>query len=232
MSKIRRYKKETWQHFGEVKGNRDSWRIVNKIVKDKIRKPTIWTALSLSDGIKTTCLDDTIEALWRKCVPADNTIELSAEKRALRQRVEGYMNMNLEPIISVKEINMAMSKFKNKKFPGRDNFKIENVKEIWRKMPQAIRGLINNCFTQRIFPKLWKEASLNILLNDENRDRTLLNSYRPIALLSVVGKIYEKVIVNRIQETYKEAELESPDQFGFKKGKKTDDAFISLRRTI
>ena len=178
----------------------------------------------MSDGIKTTCLGDSIEALLRKCVPANNTTELSAEKRALRQRVEGYINMDLEPIISVKEINMVMCKFKNKKSPGRNNFKIENVKEIWRKMPEAS--------TQRIFPKLWKEASLNILLNDENRDRTLLNSYRTIALLSVVGKTYEKVIVNRIQETYKEVRLESPDQFEFKKGKKTDDAFISLRRAI
>ena len=49
---------------------------------------------------------------------------------------------------------------------------------------------------------------------------------------TVVGKIYEKVVVNRIQETYKEARLESSDQFGFKKGKKTDDTFISLRRAI
>ena len=96
-------------------------------------------------------------------------------------------------------------------------------------MPEAIRGFINNCFTQKIFPKLWKEASLKILLKDENRDR---NSYRPIALLSLVGKIYEKVVVNRIQETYKEARLESSDQFGFKKDKKTDDTFISLRRAI
>ena len=77
-----------------------------------------------------------------------------------------------------------------------------------------------------------EEASRNILLNDENGDWTLLYSYRPIALLSGVGKIYEKVIVNRIQETYKEAGLESPDQFGFKKGKMTDDAFVSLRRAI
>ena len=59
-----------------------------------------------------------------------------------------------------------------------------------------------------------------------------MNSYRSISLLSVVGKIFEKIIVDRIQETYKNAGLESPDQFGFKKGKGTDDAFLSLRRAI
>ena len=59
-----------------------------------------------------------------------------------------------------------------------------------------------------------------------------MNSYRPISLFSVVGKIFEKIIVDRIQETYKNAGLESLDQFGFKKGKGTDEAFLSLRRAI
>ena len=89
---------------------------------------------------------------------------------------------------------------------------------------------MNNCFIQRIFPQQWKESNLKIILKDENRDRTLLNSYRPISLLSVVGKIFEKIIVDRIQETYKNAGLGSPDEFGFKKGKGMDDAFLSLRR--
>ena len=101
--------------------------------------------------------------------------------------------MNLEAIISFNEIKTAMSMFRNKKYQGMDNFKIEIVRKLWRKVPE---------------------------------------SYRPISLLSVVGKIFEKIIVDRIQEMYKNAGLESLDQFGFKKGKGTDDAFLSLRRAI
>ena len=111
--------------------------------------------------------------------------------------------MNMEPIISYKEINMAISTFKNKKAPGMDNFKIEFVKELWRKIPDAICGLMNNCLNQGTFPKLWKVANLRILLKDESKDRILLSSYRPIALLSVIGKVLEKIIVNRVNELYK-----------------------------
>ena len=46
------------------------------------------------------------------------------------------------------------------------------------------------------------------------------------------ARFSKKIIVERINETYKEAGLESPDQFGFKKGKGTDDAFLSLRQAI
>ena len=98
MSNIKKYKKETWQQFVEVKGNRDPWGIGYKIVKEKIGKPTIWTALRLSDGSKTNCLDDIIEALLRKCVPENNIIELSKKSRVLKQRVEGY-TMNLKVTI-------------------------------------------------------------------------------------------------------------------------------------
>ena len=232
MSKIRKCKQETWQQFVEVEGNRDPWGIVYKIVREKFGKLTLWTALRLPDGSKTTCLDGTIEALLRKCVPEDNATEMSEENLALKQSVEGYTNMNLEPMISFNEIKLALSKLKNRKAPGADNFKIQIVRELWKEMPEAIIGLINNCFIQRIFPRPWKEANLKILLKDENRNRTLLSSYRPITLFSVVGKIFEKIIVERINETYKEAGLESPDQFGFKKGKGTDDAFLSLRQVI
>ena len=232
VSDIKKRKKEAWQRFVDVEGNRDPWGIVYRIVREKVGNPSIWTALRLPDGSKTVSLEETINVLLRKCVPEDNRTELSAECRALKQKVDGYINMNLEARISFMEISNALRKFKNKKAPGLDNFKIEIVKELWKRRPEAIEGLMNNCFDQRKFPRRWKEANLKIILKDQNRDRSLLSSYRPIALLSVVGKIYEKIIVNRIQATYKDAGLESPNQYGFKKGKGTDDAFVNVRRAI
>ena len=203
-----------------------------RIVREKVGNPSIWTALKLPDGSRTISLNETINVLLHTCVPEDNRSELSVECRALKQKVDGYINMNLEPRISLMEISNALSKFKNKEAPGLDNFKVKIVRELWRKRPEVIERLMNNCIDQRKFPRCWKEANLKIILKDQNRDRSLLSSYRPIALLPVVGKLYEKIIVNRIQATYKDAGLESPNQFGFKKGKGTHDAFLSLRRAI
>ena len=130
MSNIKKCKKETWQRFVETEGNRDPWGIVYRIVKEKIGKPIIWTALMLPDGSRTTCLDDTIEVLLRKCVPEGNTTELSEASRALKKKVECYSSMNLAPIISFNEIKTAMNKFRNKKAQGMDNFKIEIVRVL------------------------------------------------------------------------------------------------------
>ena len=156
-------------------GNKHPWGIVYSIVKEKIGKPTIWTEIRLSDGNKTTYLVDTIKALLRKCLPKDEITVLSAESRALKQTVESYTNMNLEPIISYTEINMAISTFENKKAPVLDNLKIEILIELWIKMPDAIYGVMNNCFNQGSLSRLWKQVNLKILLRDENKDWTSLN---------------------------------------------------------
>lgn len=47
------------------------------------------------------------------------------------------------------------------------------------------------------FPGQWKIANIKFIKN-KTKDKTKLGSYRPIALLSTLEKIYERVIVNRI----------------------------------
>ncbi|CAD1473133.1 unnamed protein product, partial [Heterotrigona itama] len=83
----------------------------------------------------------------------------------------------MERTITFNEFKGAISRLKNNKAPGIDNFKVEIVKELWKQKPEAILCLINNCFSQGAFTKQWKVANLRIILKDENRDRTLLNSY-------------------------------------------------------
>lgn len=69
---------------------------------------------------------------------------------------------------------------------------------MWKIRPIATQNLFNNCFRQESFPKLWKESRLRVVPKDEKRDGTVINSYMPIALLFVVGKIYKKIIVQRL----------------------------------
>lgn len=229
--KIRNAKKETWQEFVRVEGNKDPWGIVYRIVREKFNKQSFWTALKLPDGRITTSIDETVQALLTKCVPKEDGME-SEESEEMKKKIRLYKNQNLERPITFEEIKTIIGKCKNNKAPGLDNFKIEVIRELWKYSPQILINLYNNCFIQKQFPKVWKESNLKIIPKDDKRDRRLLNSYRPIALLSVVGKVYEKVIVQRIQKMYEEQGLESSKQFGFKKGKGADDAFLNLKETI
>lgn len=81
------------------------------------------------------------------------------------------------------------------------------------------------------FPQSWKCSSITFILKDKNKDRTSIGSYRPISLLSTLVKVYERIIVERLQQIYKEENLESQRQYGFRKNS-TEDAFIHLRKGL
>jgi len=51
-------------------------------------------------------------------------------------------------------------------------------------------------------------------------------------LLSIFGKIYERILVNRMQLHYNERHLDNAKQFGFKSKKSTEDAFLYLRQRV
>ena len=47
-------------------------------------------------------------------------------------------------------------------------------------------------------PDEWKVARLVILLKGMNKDRSLWRTYRPICLLSVMGKVFDRVLMGRL----------------------------------
>jgi len=47
-----------------------------------------------------------------------------------------------------------------------------------------------------------------------------------------MSKVYERIILDKIQASYKELQLENKNQYGFKKGRSTDDAILHLIKSI
>jgi len=65
-----------------------------------------------------------------------------------------------------------------------------------------------------------------ILLKSPSKDPLQTKSYRPINLLNVNGKLFEKVIKELLKKSL--AEPLAPEQFGFMQGKCTSDAIFQL----
>ncbi|XP_014469483.1 PREDICTED: uncharacterized protein LOC106741720 [Dinoponera quadriceps] len=76
------------------------------------------------------------------------------------------------------------------------------------------------------------EGSLRIFLNGENTDVEDPKSYSPISLLSVMGKLFEKLLLKRLNQTSLSPGKISDQQFGFTPGRLTDDAVVELRRMV
>jgi Reverse transcriptase (RNA-dependent DNA polymerase) len=63
-------------------------------------------------------------------------------------------------------------------------------------------------------------------------DKQQLDNYRPISLLNVFSKIYERVVYNRLVTFLNINELLSPYQFGFRKGHSTVHPLTLFMNTV
>ena len=57
--------------------------------------------------------------------------------------------------------------------------------------------LFSKCLKESFFPDYWKVSSV-VLVFKNVRKRSTAKNYLPVSLLSVVGKVFEKLVNNRI----------------------------------
>lgn len=226
---IRKAKKNSWKNFVTKEGNREPWSLVYKIVRNQINKEEFLNSVILPTGEVTLSWRETVLKLLEKFAPKDGLDSETEDQKLLRLENNLYKNANIEPDISLDEIQKSVKKCKRRKAPGPDGFQAELILHLVHADSSILYILFNNCMRNFIFPNAWKIADLRIILKDPLKSKQQLNSYRPIALLSVVGKIFERILIERIQYNYLNKNLENPKQFGFRPYKSTEDALISLK---
>ena len=118
---------------------------------------------------------------------------------------------------------------KSGKAPGIDRVEVEALKAALGPLQAQLRQILNNCLRLGIFPKIWKIGSIRALLKGPDKDESLAKSYRPICLLPVLGKAFEKLLIQRLQPVIRDSDFTSDRQFGFVKGRSTEDAIIKVR---
>src|SRR5271156_4343369 len=105
------------------------------------------------------------------------------------------------------------------KAPGPDGLVIEIIKDgglqVWKKLA----ALFTQCIETRTVPTDWNEGS--IVLLHKKGDIKDINNYRPISLLSHIGKLFSKIILSRMETTLDYNQLR--EQAGFRKGFSTTD---------
>ena len=108
-------------------------------------------------------------------------------------------------------------------------------KEILENLPtEAIDRLAviyNLALSMGYFMVLYKNGIL-ILTNKPGKDKKYPLNYRPITLLEVPGKIFEKIINNRFMRYLEENNILHPDQYGFRKNKGTETALLRIYEQI
>ena len=86
--------------------------------------------------------------------------------------------------------------------------------------------LFNRCLNEGIFPNIWKIAHVTPL--HKKGPENLCSNYRPISLLSCVGKILEQCIHSRVLNYLKVNNIITQSQSGFMPGDSTVNQLTSI----
>ena len=98
-----------------------------------------------------------------------------------------------------------------------------------------ILRIINNldlktCLRTTIFPLEWKKA--NIVPIHKKGDKQTIINYRPVSLLPICGKIFERLLYNEMLNFFLENDLISPKQSGFRPGGSCINQLLSISHEI
>ena len=61
---------------------------------------------------------------------------------------------------------------------------------------RPLKMFFENCLRTRLFPDQWEKA--NVVLIHRKGDKQLIKNYRPVSLLSICGKIFERLIFDTL----------------------------------
>ena len=133
-----------------------------------------------------------------------------------------------EMIITVDEIEFAISQLEKNKSCGIDGIYAENLLYCSRRVLPLLAMCLSSLFIHGFLPDSMLSVVLVPVIKNKSRRINDSDNYRPIALASIVSKVVEKVILNRISEYL----LTTCNQFGFKNKLGTDMCIYALKEIL
>ena len=109
---------------------------------------------------------------------------------------------------------------------GCDNISTKVVKNAIHEIVIPLKHIFDISLSTGIFPDKLKQSRVTPIF--KSGDRSSMNNYRPVSVLSVFSKIIEKLVCNRLETFLNDNNTIYSKQFGFQKLKSTTSALLAF----
>ena len=164
-----------------------------------------------------------INVFSKQCTPVANDKTLSTLLETPNETLS-----SLEIIAS--DIGKIIKALKVNKTHGYDEISIRMLKLCESAITKPLYLISKNCLSSNIFGGVWKKA--NVIPVHKKGDKQVLKNYRPVSLLPICGKIFEKLIFNALCAFFEDHKLLNPSQSGFKKNDFCINQLVSITHEI
>lgn len=133
-------------------------------------------------------------------------------------------------VISTQDVKDVLLNLNINKACGPDLLSPRLLKEGADILAEPLAFVFNQSLRQCYFPGLWKEANVSPIHKKD--DKSLPTNYRPISLLSQMGKTMERCVHKRLYNYVMEYDQITPLQSGFRHGDSTNFQLLHTYHTF
>jgi len=205
--------------------SKHSWNVINSILGRKKENRNI-TLRDKGDMIQNPLeiaemFNERFSAVSRK-IPNINT-ELQYNGQIVYECI--YLDT-----VSSAEVYNIICELESNKAAGSDGIPCKIIKALKDKLADSLVCIINKIISEACYPDILKLATVvPVYKKGDSQDP---KNYRPISLLPIVNKIFEKIILNKILDFMDTMEIKDTEQYGYKKSLGTSDAILKFCHNI
>ena len=208
-----------------------TYRKLSTSKEDKILPPLI------SESRIITSTEDKVESLAATFTAVHNqATQLNSNHQAIIEDFAVTFNQrtvtnDTDFPISPYQIFNYIKFSANRKAPGNDGITTLMLKHASKKIILQIYYIFRFTISIGYFPDKWKIAKV-IPIPKPGKPRNSLTSYRPISLLSILGKLLERCIHAVIMDHLSINNTLANQQFGFRRGHSTIQQILRISQSV
>lgn len=214
--------RKLWNHLL----NRENGSAASTV--EAIREPSTGDIVS-DDKEKAECLNNHFSNVAKQLLDSQGH-RSSGDQPFARDSLAGQQSSsdcsNGIPHITPDEVIVLICKLSTNKATGLDGLSVKLLQQSLPHIAPPVATIINQSIQQGIFPQQWKEARVTPL--HKGGDKTDPSHYRPISVLPVLSKLFERHIKSALSSHLDSLNILHPHQSGFRSGHSCETAIMRM----
>ena len=185
------------------KTSKDVWKVIHRILNPSR------SVINTDVNELNSHFNKTAQSLTGK-IPKSRE-ELRKTIESLPQKDNGFKLQSVQ----FADVEKHLNGLRNDCSTGYDNIPATFIKPVSEYLASPLTFIINNFISTSNFPKLWKTARISPIPKIDNPISP--KDYRPIAILPILSKIYEKLVLQQMTVFIENNLLYHSYQSGYRK---------------
>jgi len=219
--------KTVWSIINSEVGEENSKVVKNISLRNETNTGTLTDPKLISEAFNDYFVNIVEDVTGSNSTTLSADITVNNNDKAIQDCIKREFNFRF---VDAKEVEKVINSLKNKNSLGHDDIPVKVIKISKHYLSKVLSHLINSSFVSGIFPKQLKKSKV-ISIHKKSDNKTKSN-YRPISILPIISKIYEKIVSNQFTNYLEENRIFNNIQHGFRPGKSVITAAVSFIESI